>query len=360
MKENTTPLENSWRNFRSDVDGAYEKPKDIRYETPNNSAANKNRKITNMNVSNRSSIPKPNGIMHKSNNLGGDKPLGLSKYHNNIPNINKRFKKNEKSARITSSRSSNNIVYNDNQRNHHDYVKLTKNQRQKLSDFEGAVNMSRINLKPVPSTGIKLHNLKNRRLSTELARVISKLAEDNSGAYTVGSDFWDCNRLALRKINRESINKCKISRESHSIIMILDSSPSCSSYANFYGKIAVESAKYGDVDLYDGPNARLVYKYSNKTKEFMQFLTKEDIFADVHRWSLFKNRQIIFFGDEDGINVVQEASVNNIIHYFYTGSKENLEYYFNTYPTHRKLRNINIYPRIRDLKSFIRATRQIK
>ena len=92
----------------------------------------------------------------------------------------------------------------------------------------------------------------------------------------------------------------------------------------------------------------------------MQFLTKEDIFANVHRWSLYKNRQIIFFGDEDGIAIVQEASVNNTIHYFFTGSNENLQYFFKTYPTQRKLRNINVYEKIRNVDSFMRATKKIK
>ena len=345
MKENITPLENSWRNFRSDVDGAYEKPK----TTPKKTITEATTEVI---------PPYDAQVTEIANNSGGDKPLGLSKFHNNVSNINKRFEKNETIA--PRYIKTGNIVYNTRQNKHVDWNKLTNEQRKKMGDIKQSANMSRINKYPAKSQGINLINLKNRRLQTELARVISRLAEDNMGVTTDGDDFWDCNRLALRKVNRESIFKCKESRESHSIIIVLDSSPSCSEYANFYSKLASQIVKYGDVDLFDGPNARLVHKYSSKSKQFVQFLTKEDIFANVHRWSLYKNRQIIFFGDEDGIAIVQEASVNNTIHYFFTGINENLQYFFKTYPTQRKLRNINVYEKIRNVDSFMRATKKIK
>ena len=82
MKENTTPLENSWRNFRSDVDGAYEKPK----TTPKKTITEATTQVR---------PPYDAQVTEIANNSGGDKPLGLSKFHNNVSNIHKRFEKNE-------------------------------------------------------------------------------------------------------------------------------------------------------------------------------------------------------------------------------------------------------------------------
>ena len=117
-----------------------------------------------------------------------------------------------------------------------------------------------------------------------------------------------------------------MSREKHNIIIILDSSPSCSRYANFYGKIASQCVQYGDVELYDGPNARLVHIYKPREKSFVTFLTAEDIFNNVHEWSLFKNRTIIFFGDSDGLYTVLKNTVHNKVYYFYTHDEDSFQY----------------------------------
>jgi hypothetical protein len=339
LKKHTNLIKTDWRNFTLGLDKEKSSSELRKVEVnapPNSQSISEN--------PNKSSVP------HVKNNPGGKLLPGLGNLRNNPANINRKFKNSTKNNNAFDWANSK-------------LSKFSRKQQDKLRNFSGYHDMSRINKSPAPSGKLSLKDVKNRRLGVELSRTISKLAEDNIGAYTEGDDFWDCDRLAMRQITKESIFSCKMSREKHNIIIILDSSPSCSEYANFYGKIASQCVQYGDVELYDGTNARLVHIYKPREKSFVTFITAEDIFNDVDKWSLFKNRTIIFFGDCDGFDVVLKNTLHNKIYYFYTGYQDDFEYELRHYVECGEACNTkNLKPlyNINNVDSFMKACKKLK
>jgi hypothetical protein len=252
------------------------------------------------------------------------------------------------------------MLYNQNDERDMMMDVMKYSQRRKIDQFDEDVNMSRINMYPALPGKYTLEGARNRRLAVELSRVISKLAEDHVGAALEGDEFWDCDRLSMRKLNRESIYKCRMTREKHNIIIMLDSSPSCDEYSNFYSDIASQCVQFGDIELYDAPNARIVHMYSNRKKAFVEFFTIEDILKDVHMWSLFKNRTIVFFGDFDGLHIVLGGTINNKVYYFCTQDTDDIQWYLkdNTKPCN--YRNLEIIPNITSVESFMKACKKLK
>ena len=344
MKKHTNLIKTDWRNYTSGLESELRTPEVnayTAYTPPNSQSISEN--------PNKSSVP------HVKNNPGGKSLPGLGNLRNNPANINRKFNNNTKNNNAFDPYGDINKLLRNG--------KLNRSQENKLENFQSDHDMSRINKNPAPAGKLSLKDVRDRRLGIELARTISKLAEDNIGAYTEGDDFWDCDRLAMRQITKESIFNCKMSREKHNIIIILDSSPSCSRYANFYGKIASQCVQYGDVELYDGPNARLVHIYKPREKTFVTFLTAEDIFNNVHEWSLFKNRTIIFFGDSDGFELVLKSTLHNKIYYFYTGCQDDFEYFLKDYAYGGiacNTKNLKPIFNIDNVDSFMKACKKLK
>ena len=172
----------------------------------------------------------------------------------------------------------------------------------------------RINLEASHSLGIKIVGGRINRLATAFARIIYKFGEDHFGADIEGDDFW-CERLLVeRVISRKNINHCKKSIDKDRIILMLDTSPSCSSESQFYAIIASIAANLGDIELYDAPNGRIVKAYSKRLKNFEYIYDVQDIINGAHEWSYLTNRNIILFTDDDSSIIVKKnACRNNII-----------------------------------------------
>jgi len=337
LKKLITPLKTNWRNFVT----SGTKPASSTSECNRHDANSTEGQSSN---NNESFKVNPNRFDNQASSSGGLKsPSGLSK---STPKALKAFQNFKSKQRIHSDEIEE--LYDTSSHTYTDNVSI--------EDFKDSVHYSRINLKPAQSTGLDLKSLRNRRLGVELSRIISKIAEDYSGAHTEGSDFWDGNRLATRKISKESILKCKMSKEKQSVIIMLDSSPSCDEQATFYSVLAAEASKFGDVELYDAPNARIVHKYNQKTGSFEKFLTKKDVINNVHRWSLIKNRTIIFFGDNDGVHIVKENSNNNKIYYI---SPER-EYRVRKYVPKHLYKNIIVLPNVRTIKDFMKVCKKLR
>ena len=164
-----------------------------------------------------------------------------------------------------------------------------------------------------------------------------------------------------RTLDNRSLTHCKSKQELESLILILDSSPSCSEYARTYSQIATVATNHDDIDMYNAPNARIMYKYNARKKEFVQCWTPEDVINGAHKWTYFKNRTILFFGDSDGIRVVKHASLNNTIHWFtpYSTSYAK-EIIYNRHHMEVNTKNISIYPNVSDVESFIKAVKHMK
>ena len=184
-----------------------------------------------------------------------------------------------------------------------------------LEDFNSDLDMKR-NLNAARKGKFELDTSSHRRLATEFARLVGKIAEDLTGEPEPGDEYWDIDRLLNRRLSKESILNCKMTRERESILMILDSSPSCQKQVKFYSELAAIATTHGDVELYNAPNARLVEMYNARKKEFVPFLTPYDLMDRVHKWSLFRNRVILFFGDSDGEQIVLKATENNDVYWF--------------------------------------------
>lgn len=354
MKKHINPLQTNWRNFTTTSKKVNKLPK-------LDSAAPK------LNVELKPSENEANSnvnleVLSKANSLGSNTLPGLSKFHNNPKDIVKRFKNNSNLAK--------NIIYSEKGRYDSDSElskmldSLSDEELYNYDTFRSARDYSRINKFPSKAGKYNLEGVKNRRLGATFARAISKIAEDSYGAVTEGDDFWDTDRLAMRSINKESIYKCRNSREKQNIIVMLDSSPSCSELSDLYSKIAIECINYGDIELYDAPNGRLVHIYDNKQQKFVKFLNIEDIKKNVHRWSLFKNRTIIFFGDFDGERVVFNNTLNNKIYYFNKKQDyeclDRMKLYHKRNTAPHNFRNLTMIPNIYNLKNFMEACKKLK
>ena len=361
MKKHTNLISRNWRNF-----GSIDKPKEdnITINAPIVDDAENTTvepgKLTSKDAQqyNIDKFVKPSMDNITANNLGGVKPLGLGKLRDQVNKLNKKFDKNIRNSKIKQNPLYSTSDYSANEEYKVMKKVMTEKQQERLEDFELNLDYSRINKNPATSGNLTLNEVKNRRLAVELSRVISKLAEDHVGATTDGDDFWDCDRLVMRQFNKESIYSCRNSREKQNIVIMLDSSPSCEKQAKFYSDIASQVCQFGDVELYDAPNARLVHKYSPRDKRFVDFLTMDDVANNIHRLSAFKNRVIIFFGDMDGFHVMANASFDNKIYYFHTDGEGYIQDCLDSYQ--HKSRNFKIMPKVTNVKKFMEACKKLK
>ena len=170
------------------------------------------------------------------------------------------------------------------------------------------------NEKATHSLGIQYFDSRNKRYGTAFANLIAKLAEDSSGADIDGDEFWDEQLLTERTVTRYNINKCKKDKTKERIVLMLDTSPSCRSVADFYGLIANIAESYDDIEVYDVPNGRIVHKYSRRYKRFVPAWNLEDIINEAHEWKYMKNRTVLMFSDSDCTRIVEKnIGINNTI-----------------------------------------------
>ena len=166
------------------------------------------------------------------------------------------------------------------------------------------------------------------------------------------------NKLISRVVDNRNILHCKSSRELESVVLILDSSPSCESYAQLYSELAVTASNFDDVDMYNAPNARITHRYDKKQKDFTVCMSFDDIINDAHKWKYFKNRVIMFFGDFDGINTVLMNTFSNKVYWFCTESESYIKDELDCHDYNSA--NLTIFPKVRNAKGFIDAMKIIR
>jgi hypothetical protein len=170
------------------------------------------------------------------------------------------------------------------------------------------------NEKASRSLGIEYYSSRNKRYGTLFANLIAKLAEDSSGVDIEGDEFWDEQLLTERTITRHNINKCKKDKTKERIVLMLDTSPSCRTVADFYGLIANIAEGYDDIEVYDVPNGRIVHKYSRRYRRFVPAWNLEDIVNRAQEWKYMKNRTVLIFSDSDCSGIVEKnIGINNAI-----------------------------------------------
>jgi hypothetical protein len=120
--------------------------------------------------------------------------------------------------------------------------------------------------------------------------------------------------LTERTITRQNINKCKKDKTKERIVLMLDTSPSCRTVADFYGLIANIAEGYDDIEVYDVPNGRIVHKYSRRYRRFVPAWNLEDIVNRAQEWKYMKNRTVLIFSDSDCSGIVEKnIGINNAI-----------------------------------------------
>jgi len=197
--------------------------------------------------------------------------------------------------------------------------------------------------------------------------MISKFAEDQCGTDVYpGTEFWDEDALLNRVMTKVPIHICRKDRELEKVILILDTSPSCSRQAMLYANIARSVVGHGLVEMYDAPNGYITRKYCPVKKKFIEFMDSETIITNRFAlWEEWKNRHIIFFGDTDGWDIVTNAMKNNTLYWFMNIETEELEEYLDGYKG-RKLTRMpsafrrRIYTNIMNTKDFINAIKRLK
>ena len=165
--------------------------------------------------------------------------------------------------------------------------------------------------------------LRNRKLSSTLSLLFGKIAEERMGDSTEGLDKWDIDKIMFRRISKKVITDCKYAREKQRLVLMLDSSPSCSSMANVYSQIATESANFDDLEIYDAPNGFAHSIYNPREGKFVR-LSDEEIEYTV-LWGGFNGRTIIYFGDTDAVRSIRSSWSYNDIHWWYRSPYEDHE-----------------------------------
>ena len=215
---------------------------------------------------------------------------------------------------IADEHSSSHVL--DRKQRHEDYIDWSKSEViQRLQNTgKASSNIDRAEL------------TKDKRLASALATMISKFAEDKSGEPIIGEDEWDVQELMMRSITRRNIYSCMQSRERERIILVLDSSPSCSRESVFYSKMAYLSCKLGNMEVYLAPNAHITHKINPRTGEFERVFEDDDdrITCDLDRLSeFFNNRVILFFGDFDGLEHISKCSEKNEVYWMHNDLDRN-------------------------------------
>tara|TARA_R100001591_G_scaffold40268_1_gene51903 strand:+ start:15760 stop:16902 length:1143 start_codon:yes stop_codon:yes gene_type:complete len=176
------------------------------------------------------------------------------------------------------------------------------------------INNWKINTQRVESQ-FSFTALQNRKLSSNLAIMFAKIAEERTGDKIEGRHKWDIEKVMFRRVSKKLITQCKYSRDKEKIIILLDSSPSCSKMADLYSQISTEACKYEHVELYDAPNGYIHSKYSISQRAYVP-LTDEQL-DNVYHWLGFENRTIIYFGDCDATDSISASYEYNEIHWFF-------------------------------------------
>ena len=204
---------------------------------------------------------------------------------------------------------------------------------------------------------LDMNILQKRRLANSLAIVVAKIAEDRAGEPVVGNDYWSVPELLNRVVSKQQLSSCKETREKEKIIIILDTSPSCSEQSAFFMDVAKSSCDLNDLEMYDAPNGFIVKEYSSKLKEFVPI--DRDVSNVFSEWQMFNGRTIIFFGDFDGHRIINKVAGDNNIYWFNPVYRDNMADHNQLY-SKRFLRNGGGLYRCRDEKDFMNIVRKMR
>jgi hypothetical protein len=152
--------------------------------------------------------------------------------------------------------------------------------------------------------------VQDKKIATSFARIVDKLAEDQSHEKVDGDAYWDTRRIMRRQITKESIHNCRHDYTRERLALLIDTSPSCSDEAIFYSKIAYGSMLRNDIDLYCAPNGRIDGKFD---LDHMRFVY-HPLSGKWHKE--LEGRIVLFFSDWDGWSILQEQSHRCSIHWF--------------------------------------------
>jgi hypothetical protein len=78
---------------------------------------------------------------------------------------------------------------------------------------------------------------------------------------------------------------------------------------------------------------------------------------------LFKNRTIIFFGDNDGFHIALKNTVHNKVYYFYTSDENDFQYTLQDHTDYGgdcNTKNLKPIYNIKDVDSFMKACKKLK
>lgn len=234
-----------------------------------------------------------------------------------------------------------------------DFQKFASGQEQK-DDKPGTKN----SFKKAPSVfGLSPKQLKERRLMNAFALIIGKVSEDLVGFPIEGDDEWDLKALSERRISKRKLTHCLQSREKDRVVLLLDSSGSCSDYAKFYKQISSLAANYGDIEMYDAPNGFIEKKWNTRTEKFEHKPIQEGKDGDYdYRWGKLRGRTVIFFGDWDGWDHIFTNSYRCKIFWFHP---KTADIYYYQQKQERYFRG-KFYSQCDTPEAFIRQARSVR
>ena len=178
------------------------------------------------------------------------------------------------------------------------HLTIPKEVQEKMEQAEDAELAHERNIFDAPQA-FTLEGRYLRRLASQFARMVSKVAEDSADMPVQGDEEWDFAELTRRRFTGRNIHQCRMTRDKRKVAVVLDSSPSCLHQARLFGAIATVAEKLGDCELYDAPNFSII---SRKSRNQWERLPERE-----QEWN-FSHQVVLAFGDFDGIFAILEAS----------------------------------------------------
>ncbi|GIV25779.1 MAG: hypothetical protein KatS3mg026_1471 [Bacteroidia bacterium] len=145
-----------------------------------------------------------------------------------------------------------------------------------------------------------------RTLQNTLTQLIDLLAEDLTGPPIPGDLCYHPEALAVRKIDKRPLSRCRYDRARDTLLFVLDTSDSCREYSAFLQKVAYAALRLGSVELWEAPNGRIVgYWTWDRHSQAPAFYEQN------HQHWPWRGRVLVFLGDYDGADLLIEASRHN-------------------------------------------------
>lgn len=227
-------------------------------------------------------------------------------------------------------------------------------------DLEETIEATQENRNRAPDAYRLNLDYEDENLAYDFSLMVDKLVADLTSEQIQGEDHWDEVSLMERTLDKRPLRSCKYSLKKEKIVLILDTSPSCSGYSALYSKFANAALQRDDIEIFKAPNGMIervitmkngvwdefdVYDHGSDVNPYM-IRRKRGVnyshYDDEYMSWNFDDRTIIFFGDTDGTTEVLNSALYNNVYWFIAADEYRGTDYLGALK--KKLRGGKMYP----------------